>query len=298
MICQTYKNLEIILVNDGSTDNSDTICHQYAKRDNRIKVISKRNEGVSSARNSGLEIAKGEFIGFVDGDDYIEDDMYEFLVDLNLSLDADIATCNYFLVKNGNVIQSYKKAETSILNNIESVAACIKNDNILQSVCLRLFKKKCISNIKFNQKYCQDEDHLFNFYAYCNCNKAILNFTPKYYYVQRETSVSNIKNHINYDKIAIDKDILNYISIFCPQLIPLAEKKDILDNIGVLLAYYSIGKINKEKTNTISKYLSKYEKNIWDNQYLRPKFKILMTIKSLNDNLFLKTIELTSKIIK
>ena len=81
IIHQTYKNLEIILVDDGSTDNSGKICDVYKEKDSRIKVIHKQNRGLSSARNCGLEIAKGEYIGFVDGDDYIAEDMYALLKD-------------------------------------------------------------------------------------------------------------------------------------------------------------------------------------------------------------------------
>ncbi|MDE6946071.1 MAG: glycosyltransferase, partial [Anaeroplasmataceae bacterium] len=80
IIKQTYRNLEIILVNDGSTDRSGEICDAYEKADNRVKVIHKRNGGLSSARNSGLEILNGKYIGFVDSDDYIAADMYETLL--------------------------------------------------------------------------------------------------------------------------------------------------------------------------------------------------------------------------
>src|SRR5665647_2657921 len=76
---QTYKNLEVILVDDGSTDNCGNICDEYSLKDNRIKTIHKKNGGLSSARNAGLDVAKGEYIGFIDSDDWIEKDMYESL---------------------------------------------------------------------------------------------------------------------------------------------------------------------------------------------------------------------------
>lgn len=93
IINQTYKTLQIILVDDGSTDRSGLLCDQYAQRDNRIEVIHKKNGGLSDARNAGLDCARGEFIGFVDSDDYIIVDMYEALYDAMQRYDADVACC-------------------------------------------------------------------------------------------------------------------------------------------------------------------------------------------------------------
>ena len=102
IINQTYKNLEIILINDGSTDNSGKICDNYAKVDNRIHVFHKKNEGVTSARNLGLDKCTGDFIGFVDPDDFIELNMYEILYNEQQRTNADIVWCNYLLYYSAN----------------------------------------------------------------------------------------------------------------------------------------------------------------------------------------------------
>ncbi|KAF3370626.1 glycosyl transferase family 2, partial [Enterococcus faecium] len=89
---QTFTDFELLLIDDGSTDNSGSICDELAKTDNRIKVIHKENGGLSDARNIGIEVAKGDFIGFIDSDDYIDEDMYEILYE-NLKIhDADISS--------------------------------------------------------------------------------------------------------------------------------------------------------------------------------------------------------------
>ena len=93
ILSQTLTDFELILVDDGSPDSCGEICDGYAKKDERIKVIHKQNGGLSSARNAGLDIAKGEYIGFVDSDDYIEHDMYEFLYKNSVQYDTDIACC-------------------------------------------------------------------------------------------------------------------------------------------------------------------------------------------------------------
>ena len=100
IINQTYKKLEIILIDDGSTDNSGKICEEYAKKDDRIIVIHKENAGVSSARNRGIELANGKYIGFIDSDDWIEENMYETLYQNLLQFDVDISMCNYSIIRN------------------------------------------------------------------------------------------------------------------------------------------------------------------------------------------------------
>ena len=109
IINQTYKNLEIILVDDGSPDNCGKICDEYAKKDNRIKVIHKENGGVSSARNVGVENATGEYIGFVDSDDYIEKDMYEVLINNLKKENADISIISNYEVYKNKIIENKKK---------------------------------------------------------------------------------------------------------------------------------------------------------------------------------------------
>lgn len=104
ILAQTYKNLEIILVDDGSPDNCPKICDEYAKKDNRIKVIHKENGGLSAARNVALDIAKGEYIGFVDSDDFIAEDMYEVLYNLAEKYNAEISSVSFYKVIENNII--------------------------------------------------------------------------------------------------------------------------------------------------------------------------------------------------
>lgn len=95
ILAQTYSDLQVILVDDGSTDGSGTICNEYTQKDNRVEVIHKKNGGLSDARNAGLEKADGDYIGFVDGDDWIEPFMYEKMLSACLENNAEIAICRY-----------------------------------------------------------------------------------------------------------------------------------------------------------------------------------------------------------
>ena len=115
VIRQTYKNLEIILIDDGSPDNCGKICDEYAKKDNRIKVIHKENGGLSSARNAGLDIAKGEYISFVDSDDYVAENFIEKLYKLCKENDADIAECDFYRIKANEKSMLYVST-TAVMN--------------------------------------------------------------------------------------------------------------------------------------------------------------------------------------
>ena len=118
IVNQTYKNLEIILVDDGSPDNCPAMCDEWAEKDERIRVIHKENGGVSSARNAALEVATGDYIGFVDSDDWIELDMYEYLVSLILDNDAQIAIIYDMLRRNYSKVGIYKYDAFNVENSL------------------------------------------------------------------------------------------------------------------------------------------------------------------------------------
>ena len=176
VINQTYKNLEIILVDDGSTDNSGKICDEYVLKDKRIKVIHKENGGVSSARNAGLDVVTGEYIGFVDSDDYIERDMYEFL--FNLIEKNDIASCNIFYDKN----VYYKGKTTKSFIGMDAFKACLNNKNMFVSVWNKLYRNNIIANIRF-LLISMSEDLFFLYTIFSNNNSMIVSNVPKYHYV-------------------------------------------------------------------------------------------------------------------
>ena len=119
---QTYSDLEIILVDDGSPDGCPAICDEYARNDKRIKVLHQENGGLSVARNVGLDIAKGEYIAFVDSDDYIKENMYEMLYNKIVMEDADLIICSYDKVdENNNKIDNYSPLQDEVLESYEAL---------------------------------------------------------------------------------------------------------------------------------------------------------------------------------
>lgn len=146
IISQTYKNIEIILVDDGSPDNCGIICDKYAQRDARIVVIHKENGGLSSARNAGLDVAKGDFIGFVDSDDWIEPTMYEEMLELMQSKNLDVVECGINLVSEAG-ITAYPSKNTIVISGKEALKLHLSpkdlsNQNLPRTaVWSKLFRK-------------------------------------------------------------------------------------------------------------------------------------------------------------
>ncbi len=191
LINQTYKNLEIILVDDGSKDGSGAICDKYASEDSRIKVIHKQNGGVSSARNLGLDIATGEYIGFIDSDDYVETGMYEALYNVAVSENADMTMTGFTQVRVGGNSQ-INEVDFSIDWSKENI---IKNyfkqgivKEIMYSPCNKLYKKSLINDLRFSEKYRMGEDILFIFQCVERANKFSCVKGVFYNYVMRENS--------------------------------------------------------------------------------------------------------------
>ncbi len=189
LINQSYKELEIILVDDGSPDNCPLMCDEWKERDNRIKVIHKENGGLSDARNAGLEIASGEYIGFVDSDDFVTPDMYELLMKSCLENDSDIAVCGVRMVwENGHSQETWTNSENCILNNHEAMQALLEENILKQPVWNRLYRRKSIEGILFPKgKY--HEDVYWSYQVIAKANKVSVIDIPCYYYLQRENSI-------------------------------------------------------------------------------------------------------------
>ncbi len=157
IIGQTYKNLEIILIDDGSTDNSGKICDEYAKKDTRIRVIHQNNQGISFTRNVGLKIARGEYIAFVDSDDYLENDMYEYLWKLISKENADVAMCN---TCEDEGFRSEKPIDVAyVMGPIQKYFEF----SDWMAPWNKLYKKELIGDIRFDLAAPPSEDEVFNF---------------------------------------------------------------------------------------------------------------------------------------
>lgn len=194
---QTYDNLEIIVVDDGSTDSTGKIIDEIAMTDCRVVPIHKENGGVSAARNTGLDKACGDYIGFVDGDDIIEKDMYEILLNNALSYGADISHCGYQMVFHDRVDYYYNTGQMRLQDNYQGVYDLIKADIVEPGLWNKLFKKELFLGKYLDEQIKINEDLLLNYYLFKDANKSVFVDLPKYHYMVRENSASTSKMNMN-----------------------------------------------------------------------------------------------------
>ncbi|ONI37914.1 hypothetical protein AN639_06770 [Candidatus Epulonipiscium fishelsonii] len=280
---QSLKDIEIILINDGSTDNSLDICKKYAKKDNRIRLVNKSNGGVSSARNIGLDIATGEYIGFVDPDDWIDKDMYLIMYKKITEHNCDICLCDHYItdgikkyaIKNELYEKIYKKEELIKKIVIPKISPryTIPYDNKKVAVvfCAILYNSKLLkqNNIKFNTNLVIGEDTIFNLNNMINAKTLVYTNNILYYYFKRMDSATHkyYSNNVmkQYYKIIQEFYISNNLN-------KIDNREDTIE----LLYYLSVwnNKLNNKDYSFIDKY--KISKNIKINS------KVKKTIKNLD----------------
>lgn len=193
IVDQTYKNLEIILVDDGSPDHCPQMCDAWAKKDSRIQVIHKKNAGVSSARNAGLDLSKGDYIAFTDGDDWMDDSMIAYLLNNAKLFGSDVTRCSYYTAKNEASYPLDWSVEPCLLSREERITDLFKNGYLSGSVWNKLYRRKSIGGIRFKTNVAMCEDLLFNYEIYDQDIKLLITSECKYHYFIREDSAMNSK---------------------------------------------------------------------------------------------------------
>lgn len=185
IVNQSYNNLEIILINDGSTDNSLDICNEYMKKDSRIIVINKKNNGVSAARNDGIKKASGDFICFFDSDDSVESNMIEILLNNMIINNVDLSICDYSIINGSNA--KPKTNNSFLIDNREDYH---RNYYLYQGYLWnKMFKTSLVKKISFNESIhcCEDELFITQYVEYCDSfyydNRKLYN-----YYIRNNSS--------------------------------------------------------------------------------------------------------------
>ena len=224
VINQTYPKLEIIIINDGSTDDSGSICDYYAKLDNRIKVIHQKNQGVSSARNQGLEIAKGNWIGFVDPDDAIKQNMYEKMLYAAQNDNTQVALCCFESYEISGRKRNIIWSGSSIIRKVDALEGIVSEQRFAKSVCNKLFSSKLIGKTRFNEKVKCGEDHLFVVELLVKMSGSI-SYIPEclYQVYRRKGSASAVYHPHRLDAVEVSERVLKIVSSISERLAHKAQ---------------------------------------------------------------------------
>lgn len=218
IIMQTYENLEIILVDDGSQDGSDKICDDYANNDPRIKVVHKTNGGVSDARNWGVKAATGKYIAFVDSDDYIHEDMYSILYQTLVRYDADIVQCGHYIISDNTITDMiHSDGNITVHNQKEAIREIMFDETINSFAWDKLYKRELFEDFKYkNLNY--HEDIASTFKLFLKSTKVVCNNIPLYYYVRNQESISHtLSPEKYYSSYKAFKERESTIKEFCPE---------------------------------------------------------------------------------
>lgn len=270
VMMQTYKKIEIILVDDGSSDSCPEICDEYKKKDTRIKVIHKKNGGLSDARNKGIEFAKGDFISFIDSDDVISKTMIEYLYKNMIEYNADISVCNFKYFCNEEELMTLQNEYES--NDVEKVYSNIEALEILLDgkksygdyAWNKLYKINLFNNVKYPYMK-KMEDIGTTYKLYYKSNKIVIGTSIKYFYFQRADSILG-KNDIQIYKDGLELSIERYLFLKEKGNIELDKFQDDL-KIKIIELY----KHCKKSEDYIFFYKNRYDGILYDLIKKKPK---------------------------
>jgi len=290
IISQQYKNLEIILVNDGATDLSGKIADNYAKKDNRIIVIHQKNQGLSAARNSGIDVATGEFIGFVDSDDWIEKSMYSSLYADLAANDADISICGYVSVDKNEKYLRHCTNIPSICDNgkfLPNGLLVYESQESIMKYCTAhrygapwcmLYKRELFENVRFplNKIY---EDFYIMHLIMDKANKLVINPKRRYNYLKRSHSISqNSSFQKEFD--LLDAYVCQYVYILekHPDLVNFTLRRFYDQAYLTIKNIFLTGSLNqyKQKMDSLLKIMRNYPPPVDDMSCESKKYLTLL----------------------
>lgn len=291
IVNQTYKNLEIILVDDGATDSSGKLCDELAKIDNRIKVYHKENGGLSDARNYGVEKSTGEYIGFVDSDDYIDAEMYEKLYEAIKKENVDVAECNLKIIYPDREELFIEQNYYNVCTKQEYLEEYLKIEKIFGSACVRLIKSDVVKKLKFPVGKLYED----TYYAYDLIEKVdsyVIMNNPYYNYLMRENSITNAKfNPRIFNLIEIVEEFHNIVYENYPGLEEAADCRRMYAYFSVLNSI--LLEENYRDNEYYSEILSYFKRNyisLLKNKYINRNRKLSIILIKLNIDLYRKVL--------
>lgn len=285
ILAQTYKDFELILVDDGSPDRCPDMCDGYTQKDKRVRVMHKVNGGLSDARNTGVSMAEGDYVTFIDSDDYVSDDYLETLISLIKGNNADIAVTGIELFLEGKEPRKRSTSKVYLYSKEEALEKMFYQDTLDTSACAILLPIEIAKNNPFPVgKYHEDDFTTYKFYS--AVNKVAVTSRKQYFYLQRMGSIMHVLGKSSLDEL----DAADELVLFCkenyPHLVCAAESKKFSDYCQVLLSNDYIEQYNPQEYARITGYLKNKRLQILLDKRCRGKnrmaaFVLLMGVEML-----------------
>jgi glycosyltransferase involved in cell wall biosynthesis len=301
ILAQTFTDFELILVDDGSPDRCGEICDEYAKKDNRIRVIHKKNGGLSSARNAGIDIAKGKYIGFVDSDDYIREDMLGALFGVAEKYSSDMVICDLLKVSENQEVDESPSNDEEVIKHFTNIQALrdlyeIKNGAFTTGIINsqwwifavnKLYRRQLFDSIRFEKGRIFEDEFIAHRLLY-NCTNITVIKKKLYYYVQREDSIIHSPfTTKKLDKVYALKERVDY---FCEKKLDELQTQATRQYLDVFLKYYELARDHLPETNPDISMLKKmFKKSLtlfMKNPLISWKQKIMIFMFVLNPSIY------------
>lgn len=276
VIQQSYANLQIILVNDGSTDRCPQICNQYAEKDKRIEVIHKKNGGLSEARNYGLEVATGKYITFIDSDDFVHYKYVEYLFSILQQNAADISVCSFQrFSKIEDIEEKCQKDKKISFTGVQALENLCYQKEIKNSACAKLYKMELFKEVYYpvGRLY---EDLATTYKLLYRANKVVWSNKEYYYYFYRPGSIMNAKfSEKNLDRIENSKELLDFVEKKIPLINEAAKTRFFVSNIQVLRELPLKEEKYKEIICEVKENIKKYRRCVIKNKSAKLIIRII-----------------------
>jgi len=287
ILAQTYTAFELILLDDGSTDNSGAICDEYASKDSRIRVLHTSNNGVGIARNRLIEAAEGEYLTFVDSDDYTEPSMLEVLYHNIVQYSADISLCGIRIVF-PHIVKSSNSdpSERRLLNKEEAVSELIDNWKITCSTWSKLYKKELFRGIRYAE-IAAFEDMLTTYKLFEKCNSIVYDGRLLYNYVNTPNSLMRMKfNPRHFAELEAIKLMTENIGAAYPELVPKLQMNELKTKVYICNRIISESPEMRELYDKLAAEIRMNYKELIKSKYVGIKVKTMVTIMRFSDGLY------------
>ena len=296
ILAQTYPNIEVVLVDDGSPDRCGEICDDYAQKDSRVIVVHRKNGGLSAARNSGLEVSHGEYIGFVDSDDFIHPEMYEQLYNDITRFNTPLAFCHTDVIRHGKGDGKMYGPKSEVQSNTYVMRRALE-ESIWWSAWTKLYHRSLFDNIRYPEGK-TNEDLPVTIRIFDRCNQIAINYNKLYYYCIRENSITTSRlNPRKFDIIDNASDVIDYLHDTHPELMPAARGILLSNALGLLLKLrnYQGNDLETERRKTLAAIRRNWP-SLLTNTHLSAWQRALLTAAALHPQVLYRCYDLRKKI--